>query len=97
VQLLPETTLWFYPHRKLLVGFGGRNHRVDYLLTENPSERTTSGVGGGSTKKDVIRHVPGAYGHVIEELEDAPLITAEDAIRSARAEHTQAIRIEGRS
>jgi hypothetical protein len=32
------------------------------------------------------------YGHVIDELEDAPAISAEDAIRAARAKVPQAPR-----
>ena len=35
------------------------------------------------------------YGHVIEELEDAPRISAEDAIRAARAKHVSVLNLAG--
>jgi hypothetical protein len=33
------------------------------------------------------------YGHVVDELEDAPKLVAEDAIRASRAEHVSEMRL----
>ncbi len=52
-------TTWFYFHRGLLLDFHGKKQLLHALYTENPKQRTTRGVGVGSTEPDVMRLVPG--------------------------------------
>jgi hypothetical protein len=52
-------TLWFYLKQKLLLDFHGKNKPLHAIFTENPRQRTKSGVGVGSTQHDVMRLVPG--------------------------------------
>jgi hypothetical protein len=51
-------TTWVYGGRKLLVGFGGQGHIVE-VFTENPSQRTSGGVGVGSSQAAVTSHIKG--------------------------------------
>ena len=53
------TTTWKYvPGRLLLVVFGGKGH-VTEVFTENPSQRTPSGIGVGSSQAAVESHIKG--------------------------------------
>ena len=50
-------TLWSYFGRKLVVGV--KNGRVTEVFTQNPSQRTASGIGVGSTIAAVKSHIRG--------------------------------------
>ena len=50
---------WFYDRKQLMVSFRSRTKRVVSLFTDNPRERTPTGVGVGSTEEQVLAGVPG--------------------------------------
>lgn len=50
---------WFYD-RGLFVAFNEKTKRVTGLLTDRGTERTSNGVGVGSTEAEVVAGVPGA-------------------------------------
>lgn len=54
------TTAWSYTFRTLVIDFS-RQNRVHDLSTLSGSQRTTSGVGVGSTETAVMKLVPGVH------------------------------------
>jgi hypothetical protein len=53
-------TTWFYATQNLFVGWLLNSKHVTMLLTTNTKQRTSAGVGVGSTTREVLRRVRGA-------------------------------------
>jgi hypothetical protein len=57
---------WLYVRPDLQLSFHGKAKRLTDLSTESPSQRTSRGVGVGSSQKDVMRLVPGVHCSVLQ-------------------------------